>query len=220
MGGLAALDFKEKLHDMTACLAEVDGIGAPATWHQQAALQLVGRGFACPAHLDGLRLEDTGKFAADQKVQTLLQSALPSASKVAQSSRKRLASQLQNDRPAALSASSVADAVKDSKEVLQTIVETSKLLARGPRSTMMMCQGPAHLTLEALASRADELKLCSQQGSGPSVASGLRAWHAFAVSFLEYAPNETLPPRSPQDVLKYIALFASAGTAKNYIGFL
>lgn len=76
------------------------------------------------------------------------------------------------------------------------------------------------VALQSLENRAGILKLCSQQGSGPSVASGLKAWHTFAITFLNYMPAETLPPKSAQDVLKYIALFASAGTAKNYVGHI
>lgn len=40
----------------------------------------------------------------------------------------------------------------------------------------------------------------------------------FAVSFLGYKATETLPPTCASDVMKFIALFSSAGTAKNYVG--
>ena len=185
----------------------VEGVSAPATWHQSAALQLVGRGFACPAHLDGLRVDDVLRFSSDSKVQALLQTALRTATKSAQINRKRLASQLHMDKPLVASASAFAEEVKDSQVVLRNMEQ----VPRGPRNAMQQRRNESvHVTLESLASRANELKLCSQQGSGPSVASGLKAWRAFAVSFLEYGPGDALLPRSCHDVLKYIALLFSS----------
>ena len=52
------------------------------------------------------------------------------------------------------------------------------------------------------------------------MASGLKAWHSFAVSFLGYQESATLSPRRPDDILRFVALFSSAGTAKNYVGYI
>ena len=79
---------------------------------------------------------------------------------------------------------------------------------------------PVDQQLRFLDSRAELLKLFSQQGSKASVASGMRVWHSFATSCLAYAENNTLPPSSAEDVMRFIALFARAGTAKNYVGYV
>ena len=42
--------------------AKVDKADAVALWHQRVALQLVGRGFHDPAHLDGLPDSTAVKF--------------------------------------------------------------------------------------------------------------------------------------------------------------
>ena len=222
MGGLAAKDFKNKVHEMATWLASVDDCQQLAIWHHQAALQLVGRGFHYPAHLDGLQSKDVARFSADEKVKCLLQSALLAACHAAQRKRQRLASQVEAlDRPAAVSAETAADSVKNCRAEAMDSAMVAVGQLRGPQaamrhwSTAEVCD-----VLPALQQRAEALKLCSQQGSGPSVASGLKAWRRFAVLFLGYNADETLPPQSPLDVLKFIALFSSAGTAKNYVGYV
>lgn len=74
---------------------------------------------------------------------------------------------------------------------------------------------PAHAAQAALQ---DQLQ--SQSRSLPSVASGLRLWHAYAVTVLNYVPEHSLPPQSSQDVVKFIALFCNAGAAANHISYL
>ena len=62
--------------------------------------------------------------------------------------------------------------------------------------------------------------MSSQQRSLPSVASGLRLWHQFAVQHLRYSAEATLPPRSTSDVLHLVALFKNPGTATNYVSYV
>ena len=106
------------------------------------------------------------------------------------------------------SAELVAQAVQNSKDAPKEAAEAQVNHGRGPRGVM---KAWANMSPDAavrhLQQRAETLKLSSQQGSGPAVASGLRAWHQFAVSFLEYPPDETLPPKRAGDVLKFIAVF-------------
>ena len=93
------------------------------------------------------------------------------------------------------------------------------MVAKGPTAAMKVwANQDVSQSLKALDARAQLLKLSSQQGSGPSVASGLKAWHSFAVSLLGYQESATLPPRRPDDILRFVALFSLAGTAKTYVG--
>ena len=64
------------------------------------------------------------------------------------------------------------------------------------------------------------LKLETQRRSLPQVASGLRAWHFFAVTVLDYQEEATIPPGSSEDVIKFVQVFNNAGTAANYISHL
>ena len=71
-----------------------------------------------------------------------------------------------------------------------------------------------------LLEHAAALRVESQRQSLASVASGLRAWHQFAVHVLGYEPRATLPPSSGADVEKFIAVFRNGATAGNYVGFV
>ena len=64
------------------------------------------------------------------------------------------------------------------------------------------------------------LKMESAKSSLPSIASGLKCWHAFATDVLGYPASATLPPRCPEDIIEFIAVFKSAGTARNYVSYV
>lgn len=104
---------------MSVWLASVDKY-QPAIWHQ-GALQLVGRGFLCPEHLDGLQPKDVARFSADEKVKCLLQAALQSACGVARLRRKHIASQVEAGRPVAASAEAAATLVRSSQAAPLTL---------------------------------------------------------------------------------------------------
>ena len=71
-----------------------------------------------------------------------------------------------------------------------------------------------------LQERAMIIKIESSRKNLGSVASGLRAWHAFAVSLKGYPDEASLPPRCDEDVVEFISLFKSSKTAKNYISYV
>jgi len=71
-----------------------------------------------------------------------------------------------------------------------------------------------------LQDRVKALSWHSRKGSLKAVASALRAWHGFATLVLGYGEEATLPPRSPQDVLLWLACFKSGKTAKAYVSNL
>ena len=68
-----------------------------------------------------------------------------------------------------------------------------------------------------LEARAAQLRLGAKKGSLKAVASGLRAWHTFAQTVLEYPANATLPPRSADEICCFISVFLNAGTTANYV---
>ncbi|CAE7038795.1 unnamed protein product [Symbiodinium natans] len=221
MAGLRPDDFRNKVQGMADWLTSVDGQATSSVWHLRAAIQLVGRGFAFPEHLDGLLDSDVMRFSVNEKERCLLRAALSAARAKAQGNRKRVADQISSERPTHVSAGSVADLVKDSRDAPQACEVAQVKGARGPRAAMRAwANQEASHSLQLLDNRAQLLKLSSQQGSGPSLASGLKAWHSFAVSFLGYDASATLPPKRPEDVLRFVALFSSAGTAKNYVGYI
>ena len=56
--------------------------------------------------------------------------------------------------------------------------------------------------------------------SQKSVASGLRAWHAFATDLLDYHEDRTLPPRHDGHILRFLAIFRCGSTAVNFVSYL
>ena len=77
-------------------------------------------------------------------------------------------------------------------------------------------ESEGHEAAEILATRARWLNLSSRKSSLPQVRSGLRAWHRCAGYLLDYAEDETLPPKTPIDVESFVALFKHRGTVSNY----
>ena len=71
--------------------------------------------------------------------------------------------------------------------------------------------------LVALGERAKLLSVSSRLDSLASTRSALKAWHAFAVTLLNYDEKATLPPRNSQDVALWLASFINFGTASNYV---
>ena len=60
------------------------------------------------------------------------------------------------------------------------------------------------------------LKLYSVRASLPSVATALKAWHAFATGVLGVRSASTLPPMSEDHVCTFASVFRSPKTAANY----
>jgi hypothetical protein len=66
-----------------------------------------------------------------------------------------------------------------------------------------------------LADQAHLIEIESSRKSLGSVASGLRAWHAFSVQLKGYCEDTSLPPRCADDVVEFVALFKSNKTVRN-----
>jgi len=71
-----------------------------------------------------------------------------------------------------------------------------------------------------LVGRAKMLQVEVVRKSLPSVASGLKAWHSFAVEVLKYEEDSSLPPREGKHMVAYASIFRCSGTAANYVGYV
>ena len=89
--GCKPKDFCDKVCSMAKWLAEVDRSDEVALWHQRVALQLVGRGFHAPSHLDGLPADTATKFCNFEKGKCLLRNAVTVAASQAAAKRAKLA---------------------------------------------------------------------------------------------------------------------------------
>ena len=95
---------------------------------------------------------------------------------------------------------------------------TSKPMAVIQRLSSARCCG---VNVESIVQeRTKLLKLESVRASLPSVASALKAWHAFATGVLGVRSDRTLPPVSEDNVCTFASVFRSPKTAANYISYL
>ena len=74
--------------------------------------------------------------------------------------------------------------------------------------------------MEEIITESSEYMLCKSRKTAASTASGLRAWHSFAVSYLGYPEQHSLPPVKGADVMKFCFVFNNKGTASNYVGYI
>ena len=146
-----------------------------------------------------------------------------SGSLTAATKRAKIAHMTVVKRPCSASADELATAC------LQRVGSTEReqfLPGAGPRQAIGRLAGQilsggsgSESTWQLLQTRVQELKHDSRKDK-QSLASGLRAWHAFATMVLEYHAEDSIPPRCSLHVLMYLALFRNAGTASNYLGCL
>ena len=212
---LKPVDFKAAFDELLQFVSEPSGCPA-STWEHQATMVLVSRGFLYSAHLEGLYPDQVAKWSGTAAVQALLRQAVLKANdKGQQLKRQRLCAQTLGGPDNASSSAHVAEFLRKYEPRLkpEPSMGPSKTLA----ALVAMPQGQAE---QWLSTAAAGLKISSQQSSLPSVSSGLRLWHSFAVEHLRYAEDQTLPPRSACDALHFLALFRNPGTARNYVSYV
>ena len=238
--------WKEQLFEIRSwleCLADETHLMEDAT---KLSVRLFLHGFRSIDDLEGLPEPSIQKITDVPREQALLHSAIRLVKDASFRKRARKmcndlgikSMELQGPRSADELAASLTPAALASLEESNKELEESLGIAVGweaQQGGLMMRTGPRETTqklaeavktgrgLEVTAfldSREQTLKLETQRRSLPQVASGLRAWHAFAVGVLHYDPSATLPPGCTQDVVKYLQVFSNAGTAANYLGHL
>ena len=199
---------------MAEWLRTMDDDDQLTLWHYKSALQLIGRGFRSPGQLDGLRPEVAAKFSQNDRCKAMLAKAVRAAGEQERVKRARFAQDVLKQIPTSGSAMEVAGLCIEKHDEAPAILPTDTPRANIARLATS-CNADIMSTME---SRAMTLQIASRQGSKASTASGLRAWHEFAVAVLGYPRESTLPPKSIADVLKFVSVFRCAGTAANYVG--
>ena len=74
--------------------------------------------------------------------------------------------------------------------------------------------------MEKVISDSSQFMLNKSRKTNQSTASGLKAWHRFAVYFLGYQQETSIPPWYGHHVIKFCYLFNNKGTASNYVGHI
>ena len=232
--GLKASQFVQVVNDLEVQLLESDNSYVQDPAFRRASQQLALRGFTSISQLDGCDPAEIAALGGSVLERSVLERAVQNATIRATALR---AQRFRSIASASVCvASSVSHSAEDvakrlgpsdiqtSEESLQDRFKSAGM--QDPR-TMFPAQAVASLARAAnrgvdvqgiLSETAGVTKLETQRLSGPSVASGLKCWHMFAVAVLGYSPECTLPPRDPAHVEQFVSIFRNGGTASNYVG--
>ncbi|CAE8612287.1 unnamed protein product [Polarella glacialis] len=200
--------------------------GGPAgkTFARSGARNIFG--FLNFTHLEGLLPDQTAGWGRTEAESALMIRGVRTANHDASCSRlARLlkCSDLEESQP--LDASGVAEALtKDNMitldlDISQRLPPDFESSPRPRQRTACLAEASSQQddVLPALEDRVLYLKMMPNLRSMPSVASGLRSWHAFAVNVLHYDEENTLPPKCSQHIAVFAAVRSNAGTVRNYV---
>ena len=250
LSGLKCASFLEHVERMEVWTSSVDTPPAPAKTCKTVAIAVVLRGFYDWRHLDGLWPTDTEQWCSSPDATALLARCVKAATLGAAkelASRcvavQHLAqcgkivgptTELASERSSIGAASSLVlaehltpEGLESRETALQKSLESKQLtglgVSLGPQQAIQALSAAKKRGLEVddvLCGMADNVLIETNRKSLPSVASGLRAWHSFATEVLSYPEEATLPPRHDGDVVKFICIFRSGGTAANYVSYM
>jgi len=234
---LSAGKYEDSVDVLQEWLSLVDAVKPPTVVTRRLAAVLVLLGFREPLSLDGAELSDIVHLIPAAVDKALLQRALRVASsRGAELARQRAGSSGDLEvAPAAVHVAGAEDLLKklDEGELLRAeeFVRTEAGRMRVPVpgdgsrpgeviQALGMARARGADVAGLLKARKEALLLETQRKSLPSVAAGLRCWHAYAVHLLGYDEEASLPPRCADHVATYVCLFSSGATAANYVSYL
>lgn len=235
--GMKAVPFLECVKDLVAWLGTVDAVAPDAVVRRKLAGFLVQAGFKHFSHLDSVVPSTLAVKVPAQAA--LLARAVRVATEHGAARRRgqgcssgtvacaapacRVTQQEVGGKSATAVATSLNPALVEAAEMewRKMAADLGVALGDGPKTVVKRLAVASPVAAgRLLEERARQLRLVSKKNSLASVASGLRAWHGFATQVLGYEEHATLPPRSDDDVCKFISIFVVAGTAMNYVGYV
>ena len=238
LAGLTAKYFLQCVENLGQWLQSVDVPSVPEPICRRLASDLVLRGFEHWTHLDNANFQDIYWKGASAPAMALLSRAIVKATETgctaAMHTRMNEVVQAKplvpsSAAPNAISVASflTAEHLRCAEEELESAAQS--LNATGIGSELLPQQAIRCLSSssfvpgkagELLDARVALLQVEVKRKTLPSVISGLKAWQGFAVDILGYQDDLTLPPRSPLDACRFIAIFKNGGTASNYLGYV
>jgi hypothetical protein len=234
--GLRASQFLCAVNDVESELLLSDNSYVPDPAFKRAAQQLVLRGFTCLSQLDGCDPAEVAALGRSTLECSVLERAVQDATVRAtalraQRFRSIATASVRTSASVSHSAGDVAGRLGPSEIELAESHVLSRYTSAGIPDPRTLPPAKAVASLASAASRGVKVqeilsesagltKLETQRLSGPSVSSGLKCWHTFAVAVLGYSPECTLPPRDPAHVEQFVSIFRNGGTASNYVGYL
>jgi len=238
---LKAKSYRAAIQEFVTWLLAVDPEPVEGHIARRVAINLVNHGFTSWSHLNGLVPEDFANLNLLPADVALLARAIAKACRVLEAEHTvlptaasgcnlPLAPEVRHNK----GADADVVAASFSPEVLQQaenewFKEANSIGVAGlgvsltpaaAISALGTAKLSGHCVQPLLEQRVATLKRESNKKSLASVACGLKSWHAFAVSVLNYSHGSTLPPSGEMDVMKFLTIFRNPATGSNYVGYL
>ena len=106
------------------------------------------------------------------------------------------------------------------RDFLNLCINHDQMPPRAVAAQMVRARDRGLDVLNPALERARLIQLSRHAGSLDSLRSGIRIWHFFATSMLNYKEHLSAPPRSSEHVLLWLNCFGQHGTALNYLQYL
>ena len=121
-----------------------------------------------------------------------------------------------------LAPSAVAEAESTLQENLGAadLAEICELPPAAQIAAWAQAREAGHDVLELLGAKSEALRREPLLRNAKSIASGLRAWHSFAVWVLGYCATLTLPPVCSSHVVAFLHMFRNGATGANYVNHI
>ena len=228
--------FKQNVDSMEAFVQEKDVAGADPGIFRRLAYHLVMNSFTVPQSLEGLKVDSCHSFIKSVHEAAILNRAIANGTAIAEDDRSRMIKARNAEFRAACNSEKMVNALRVSmhwnKKYLQAAslqlqrdfvnlgINLEKMPPRAVAAQMARARACGLDVLKPALDRAKLTQLSRNAGSLDSLRSGVRVWHFFATSVLDYKENISAPPRSSEHVLLWLTCFGQYATALNYLQYL
>ena len=228
--------FKKNVDSMEAFIQEKDVKGSDPGIFRRLAYHLVMNNFTVPHSLEGLKVDFCRSFIKNMHEGAILARAIANGTAISVDNRDRMV----RARAAEFRASCNCERMVNAREVslhwnkkylqaaslllqrdfLNLCINHDKMPPRAVAAQMVRARDRGLDVLNPALERARFIQLSRNAGSLDSLRSGIRIWHFFATSMLNYKEHLSAPPRSSEHVLLWLNCFGQHGTALNYLQYL
>ena len=228
--------FKQNVDSMEAFVQEKDVAGADPGIFRRLAYHLVMNSFTVPQALEGLKLDSCHSFIRNVQEAATLNRAIANGTAIAEDNRNRMVKARAAEFRAACNFEKIVNAWRVSlhwnkkylhaaslqlqRDFVNLGINLEKMPPRAIAAQMARARDCRLDVMKPALDRAKLTQLSRNAGSLDSLRSGVRVWHFFATSVLDYKENISAPPRSSEHVLLWLTCCGQYATALNYLQYL
>ena len=233
---VSSRQFRQTVDSMEAFVQERDVTEADPGIFRRLAYHLVMNNFTVPQALEGLKVDACYSFVRNVQEAATLNRAIANGTAIAEDIRNRMVKARTADFRLACNAEKIvnawnatlywhkkhleAAALKLNKDFVNLGINLEKMPPRAIAAQMAKARNRGLDVIQPAMDRAKFTQLNRNAGSLDSLRSGVRIWHVFATTVLDYKINISAPPRDSDHVLCWLACFAQYATAMNYLQYL